>query len=209
MVDIAMLRIVYLELRVLFLEAERARNLRDRQRYDFQRIAELDAMPAPEIELDGVELVHVADQRREPEGRLLAVAGDPFPSRCKQMRYDELPVEFQVVEVHASVRGSLAPFHEPFDGSSCRYIVGFQGASSPRPNSRPGQVVCRRFEIGREVLHIIAQPICRGCSPSCRRGLPAHRCTRCSEARLRTRRTPSACPRWTSSWIRSSSRSAL
>ena len=190
MVDIAMLRIVYLELRVLFLEAERARNLRDRQADDLQRIAELDIVPAPEIELDRVELVHVADQRREPVGRLLSVAGDPFPSRCKQMRYYELPVEFQVVEVNASVRGALAPFHEPFDGSSGRYIVGFQGTSSPRPNSRPGQVVCRRFEIGREVLHIIAQPICRGCSPSCRRGLPARRCTRCSEARLRTRRTP-------------------
>ena len=190
MVDIAMLRIVYLELRVLFLEAERARNLRDRQADDLQRIAEFDAMPSAEIELDGVELVHVADQRREPVGRLLSVAGDPFPSRCKQMRYYELPVEFQVVEVNASVRGALAPFHEPFDGSSGRYIVGFQGASSPRPNSRPGQVVCRRFEIGREVLHIIAQPICRGCSPSCRRGLPARRCTRCSEARPRPRRTP-------------------
>ena len=189
-IGIAMPRVVYLELRVLFLEAERARNLRDRQADDLQRIAELDIVPAPETELDRVELVHVADQRREPVGRLLSVAGDPFPSRCKQMRYYELPVEFQVVEVNASVRGALAPFHEPFDGGSGRYIVGFQGAGSPRPNSRLGQVVCRRFEIGREVLHIIAQPICRGCSPSCRRGLPAHRCTRCSKARLRTRRTP-------------------
>ena len=190
MVDIAMLRIVDLELRVLFLEAERTRNLRDRQADDLQRIAEFDAMPSAEIELDRVELVHVADQRREPIGRLLAMGRHPLPPAVQQVRNDEPSIEFQVVEVNASVRGALAPFHEPFDGSSCRYIIGFQGASSPRPNSRSGQVVCRRFEIGREVLHIIAQPICRGCSPSCRRGLPARRCTRCSEARLRTRRTP-------------------
>ena len=190
MIDIAMLRIVDFELLILFLEAECARNLRNRQADDFQRIAELYIVSSAEIELDRVELVHVADQRREPVGRLLSAAGNPFPSRGKQMRYDELPVELQVVEVHASVRGALAPFHEPFDGSSCRYIVGFQGASSPRPNSRFVQVVCRRFEIGREVLHIIAQPICRGCSPSCRRGLQERRCTRCSKARLLTRRTP-------------------
>ena len=49
MVDIAMLRIVYLELRILFLEAERARNLRDRQADALQRIAEFDAMPSAEI----------------------------------------------------------------------------------------------------------------------------------------------------------------
>ena len=49
MVDVAMLRIVYLELRVLFLEAEGLWYFGDRQADDLQRIAEFDAMPSAEI----------------------------------------------------------------------------------------------------------------------------------------------------------------